>query len=474
MTMPTPSFGDLIKIPGESIEDWPDAPNPYYVGAGNGLYLHRRLLFGRVVVKQKNWPSNFTDFGGKPHIDGDFRWEVEKIPARIMGQVVNFFKRVYDQRHAEAMVLLTMDRETKEWGTFIPTQLVSGGGINYVYDRDHLTSGKLLVGSIHSHCNMGAFHSGTDTGDADEFAGFHATIGKISQDVPEIVAMVSMNGMNLHLRKDEFENAFDYSEIDKHPAPDWWFRYVGSTTDKDQPIGFELYKKFEKPTEIKVHKTEYQSKPWSYGAPSNYQPNKPHQSNQPAVGKAQDGVRTLKDDEFRTWRRIFGGHMYDFDASPDDDPENALFMRAEGYEWDPAKRYWRWDHGYVTSEITNESKEFNARRAAQTGQIKWNGDGALVMGDSNDWVYWEDSLDKKFVEALTQLSSLSDDDVDFAIQYPQVAGEIDHWRNLLIRKMFECSKFLNEHCHANIDISVSLASPEPPKLLTSGKDSQHV
>ncbi len=250
-------FAGLIKGRGDGWDGFPDNQMPYYAGFVDGLFVHKRMLIGRGVSKVSHWPTSFPKVGAT----GLFDFEAPPIPAKLIGQVVNFFERIYDRQHTEAAVLLVMHEETKEWRIFVPTQLVSHGGVNYVHEPLHIKRPWVTVGSIHSHCDFGAGHSSTDTGDAEDFDGLHMTTGHIKQDIPQIVAMVSMNKQNVHFKPEDFPKLFDYSEVKQHEAPAWWDRYVEDPKKGIKPVGFELYEKYQKSTVVKSEKTTNVTQP---------------------------------------------------------------------------------------------------------------------------------------------------------------------------------------------------------------------
>lgn len=421
-------FGGIIKLREPGFDGLPDIENPYYFTARDGLFLHRRMALGRAVIKQKFMPENWPSFGA----DHKFIWDAPIIPASLMAQVVDFFHRIYLRQKTEAAVLLTLNEETQEWGVFVPTQLVSHGGVNYVYDPSHIQRPRLVVGSIHSHCDFSPFHSGTDTGDAENFDGFHATVGYIMADTPGIVAMVAANKALMHFNKDTFPELFDYSEVKKgiHAAPAWWDQYVENTVEKILPVGFDLYKKFEKPTlvkeEKKVSTTTTSVTRW---VPPVKNASKPTPILHARTPRSED---TLSDEQLaRRMMADWGIPGYGFGLYDDDEYDllPPLFnrrgtkekgfgdfspkeMRENGYEWDEDLKTWRWVGGGASHSITRESAMFNAKKMAEQG-VKWAKDGSLkLIPDSEDW--WEDNLSKEVLDAIFDSGCLTDDDLDWA------------------------------------------------------------
>ena len=218
-TAATPDIMEVI-VAKDGI-DFPEPEMPYYILAKEHLYLHKKTAIGTVLMPESKLPFTVGSIG--EHKQGVFNWTGEKVPAQIIGQATAFFRRIYEKHHTEAEVLLTMHNDTKAFRIFIPHQRVSAGGVKSVHEPTHIGHDYLVVGTIHSHCMMSAFHSGTDTNDASDMDGVHFTIGKVMDNTPEIVAMVSMNGKNFHYAKPS-----DIAEINfnGHTAPEWWDEYV--------------------------------------------------------------------------------------------------------------------------------------------------------------------------------------------------------------------------------------------------------
>jgi hypothetical protein len=477
-----PDFGGLIVLKKEGWDGIPDTPNPFYFGAEDGLFKHVRGLLGRGVTKNAFWPDAFPKWGL-----GDFAytWDAPVIPKELMGQIVNFFERVYDYQHTEAAVLLVMHSETKEWRAFVPTQTVSHGGVNYVFDPSHIKYPWVLVGSIHSHCDFGAGHSSTDTGDASGFDGFHATIGMIKRDIPQIVAMMSMGKKFAHYKDETFPKLFDFSEPKAHKAPDWWDRYVEDVKENRKPVGFELYEKFKKPSVVKNesvtvikpvtqgpvnhapihHGSGYRGSEWSWNAKASRMvhsswkvdengfitmPSAPETKITLAGHKPKEGshrpLGTDKDD----WTEFY--RLQGLDGAPEGYEGFPVDMLlAAGFRWDPNEKTWEFVGGSVTRMLA-ESEEFNARQTAERG-LNWSGDGSLarestiedlkemgLWGASDD--FWEEILPKDIVDVIGDSEMLSDDDMDFAQQHPHLAGTVEFWREVYLAKVIRASQAL--------------------------------
>ena len=124
--------------------------------------------------------------------------KINPIPHEIARLALSFFGRVYREHHAESEVQLYYCVRTGAFELVCPTQTVSHGGVAYVREGADLEiPGKgtyRRVGTIHSHCDFGAFHSGTDTADEEYEDGLHVTFGHVNQNPFSVVSSVVANG----------------------------------------------------------------------------------------------------------------------------------------------------------------------------------------------------------------------------------------------------------------------------------------
>ncbi len=237
-----PNWGDVV---GLYDPDWkkslPDTHIPFYAQTSIGPFLHRRIPMGRGLVPSKERPPRLT----KPEsAGGEFYFDAPKLPKELLSRAIDFFTRVYNAHKTEAAVHIVQNYDTLEYDLFVPHQRLSHGGVFSIYNPMHIRKGWALVGTIHSHCNFSAYHSGTDEADAKALDGIHLTIGNLlHDDGPMIEAMVSMNGV-LFKYEGQFEDGrlaidalMDRSDLKAATAPLWWDRYLllGTYTDADRP-----------------------------------------------------------------------------------------------------------------------------------------------------------------------------------------------------------------------------------------------
>lgn len=123
---------------------------------------------------------------GKPK----FTWKGAKIPFALWSEMVCFLRWSQLTFKEEAMMTLFYNPESREWAAWPFPQEPAGMTIRllhnhplYATDRQQFGSGWLQAGSIHHHCNAGAFQSGTDTSDEMDRDGVHITLGKMEENV---------------------------------------------------------------------------------------------------------------------------------------------------------------------------------------------------------------------------------------------------------------------------------------------------
>jgi len=157
----------------------------YYIVAKEGVFLKKKLGVMESIAPVKNISIlNTVQTMAKMHI--------AQIPAKAFASVMSFFKEVYSLHHSEAVVLLFYKQSSKKYKIIAPQQKVSGAGADYA--RGMTMEGMHMIGTIHSHSDFSAFHSGTDSDDEKAFDGLHITIGHNGSPTQSITASIVSNG----------------------------------------------------------------------------------------------------------------------------------------------------------------------------------------------------------------------------------------------------------------------------------------
>jgi proteasome lid subunit RPN8/RPN11 len=124
-----------------------------------------------------------------------------KLPGELLYKTLLFHRAVYRKHRAEGMIMIAYNEQRREYKFFCPVQEVSGAHIDYDPDYDSMVpdylnqvrTGWRFVGTIHSHPNFNAYHSGVDTGDEAEFDGVHLTFGHVCEKSFSIASSLVLN-----------------------------------------------------------------------------------------------------------------------------------------------------------------------------------------------------------------------------------------------------------------------------------------
>ncbi len=196
---------------------------PAYIIGRDGFYLKKSTKLFDVTVKVTSIPDY------EPVME-HMQWNAPLLPYSIIEEALEFFRAVYKRHKSEAVLMLAMN--DSKWELAVPEQTVSGASLEYSVNK-RITP----VGTIHSHCDMGAFFSKTDNDDVAGFDGLHIVIGKINMAAPAMAVGVYANG-----RLFEFEPSSIIKNVPiqkelagEHP----WLANV-----KVEPIKPRLYERF--------------------------------------------------------------------------------------------------------------------------------------------------------------------------------------------------------------------------------------
>ncbi len=169
----------------------------YYVIGKEGVYLKKTIgvMDSLAPVKQISTLQS---------VAASARMRINKIPGPKFAKVVEFFRAVYQEHYAEAIVLLFYDEEKGTHTIIPPQQKVSGGSCDY--NRGITIEGLTMIGTIHSHGGMSAFHSGVDDKDEETFDGLHITIGNMRDEEVSISASIVANGYRVMVDPSDYVN----------------------------------------------------------------------------------------------------------------------------------------------------------------------------------------------------------------------------------------------------------------------------
>ena len=229
-----------------------DGTNPmpesdvYYVVGKEGIFIKKRLGVMESLSPVKN-------ISILESVQATARMHINKIPEIMTAKIANFFTDVYKEHRAEAVVLLFYNEDTKHYKIVIPPQKVSGAGAEY--NRAITVEGYSMIGTIHSHANFTAFHSGTDQGDEQSFDGLHITFGNNQEDPISISASIVANGHRTMVAAEEYLKGVkldhEIDEVEHIPTSrvykwDAKLKKMVEDTTKYQTTTFRTYRKYDK------------------------------------------------------------------------------------------------------------------------------------------------------------------------------------------------------------------------------------
>ena len=211
-----------------------------YIVGKNGIFLKKKLGFLESISKVDSI-SILQDV--VPYA----KLNIPKIPKELVYQNINFLRWVYSEFNSEGMSILHFDDEREEYKSQVPQQWVSGGGISYVKNVNF--KNYLKLGSIHSHANFNAFHSGTDKDDEYDWDGLHITFGNLGSEKITIASSIVANKLRFPVNPVDYlegvsvsestNNAYTQStwysldEIDLYPGfPDSWKMFIEERAEK--------------------------------------------------------------------------------------------------------------------------------------------------------------------------------------------------------------------------------------------------
>ena len=126
-------------------------------------------------------------------------WTGGRIPVALWREVLAFFKWSYDTTKSEVQVRLFYNPKTKEWKAHAFPQekgtSLAAREIEKHPNREEdmaLFKGWRMWGTVHHHCSIGAFQSGTDRTDEESQAGIHITVGHMDKPEHDLHSRVSV------------------------------------------------------------------------------------------------------------------------------------------------------------------------------------------------------------------------------------------------------------------------------------------
>ncbi len=195
------------------------------------------------------------------------KMSLPKISGPQMGKIISFFKAVVGEFSGEANVLLYYSETENKYIVAVPKQEVTGGSCDY--EQGASIPGYDLIGTVHSHARMSAFHSGTDDKDEKYFDGLHITIGHLTDDYPSISASIVVNGFRVIVDPCDYINKCVAVKVPQKSfttyLPSKVYRYINGKMVKDESAQPEtpVVKRYDARYDIQVSEKQKQfNKKW--------------------------------------------------------------------------------------------------------------------------------------------------------------------------------------------------------------------
>jgi len=219
----------------------------YYVVGKEGIFIKKKLGIMESLSPVKN-------ISILESVQATAKMHIAKIPALMTAKIANFFTDVYKEHFSEAVVLLFYNEEKKHYKIIIPSQKVSSAGAEY--NRSITVEGYQMIGTIHSHANFSAFHSGTDQGDEQSFDGLHITFGNNNEDPISISSSIVANGHRTIVKSEDYLDgialAYEVDEVEQVPTSRVYRwdavskKMVEDTSNKYQTTTYKSYRRYDK------------------------------------------------------------------------------------------------------------------------------------------------------------------------------------------------------------------------------------
>lgn len=190
----------MAGLPIKIMSDPDDGKKPegnHYLLGSNGAFISLKNDWCDAVVP-------VDEVTGLQAVQPSALWKLPPIPADLFKQIVAFFHEIGRTKHTEVAVLLHYGPGVG-WKVTVPQQEVSAGSVSWEWSESDKIAGTRNVGTMHSHVNMSAFHSGVDIGDEAQADGLHVTIGKVSSYPQfDMNAEIVIRGQRFVIRAEKF------------------------------------------------------------------------------------------------------------------------------------------------------------------------------------------------------------------------------------------------------------------------------
>jgi hypothetical protein len=210
-----------FHIKAEDDEKIEETASVYYVIASNGIFRCRNHKFFKSCVKVDNPPAELGE--QNTYLKLGF----PKISKSDMELVISFFLAIAESCDGEAGVLLYWDEKEQKVLVYCPTQKSNGLSLKYDFPLDLDPKRYSIFGTIHSHVDIEAHHSGTDDKDEEFFPGVHIIVGRVRSKKPHITAMAVADGQRFDIEDTDYViEGYDDDNKNVEIVPQGWIDNV--------------------------------------------------------------------------------------------------------------------------------------------------------------------------------------------------------------------------------------------------------
>ena len=226
-----------------SQEEFDAIKDPYcYLVGSEGVFIKKETFAYKVI--QPTFDKNTLKAKDLFDIEPGAFLKIRRMKYKELKPVLDFFIWSANELESEAAVYIYYSPVRDKYLFIPPKQEVGPASISY--ERTPASpAGYKTLGTIHSHVDMSAFHSGTDVKDQESFDGIHITIGKVrgnpEYEIKLFVGGVSYKVDNFIEDKPQRKLVFpaNWKEVISKPKPKpttyfGWRR--GYNTNKDDKI----------------------------------------------------------------------------------------------------------------------------------------------------------------------------------------------------------------------------------------------
>lgn len=155
------------------------------------------------------------------------RYEGPYLPKEEWQRILSFFKWTYDTTHSESQVRLYVNMKLQTWKAWAYPQKARTGMSATELETEEAkrqraqfkdSDGWIYFGTVHHHCAMGAFQSGTDESNEKAQDGLHITVGKLDEKHYDLHCRFYRGGLQFEPDLDEFWDVGAPWNV----APDEW------------------------------------------------------------------------------------------------------------------------------------------------------------------------------------------------------------------------------------------------------------